>query len=60
MSVGAKKWVVCVRAETLGVRCVEAVTGGDANDGRGDEAGVGFDCPSDGRDWFVVVWCLTR
>ena len=54
----AKEWVACVRAEALGVRCVEAVAGGNANDGRGDEAGVGFGCSSDSRDWFAVVWRL--
>ena len=59
MGVWADECVVGVRAEALGVRRVEAVTGGDTNDGRGDEAGVSFDCPSDGRDWFAVVRCLT-
>ena len=37
---------------------VEAVTSCDADDGRGDEAGMGFDRTSDSRYWFAVVWGL--
>ena len=55
----AGECVVGVGAEALGVCCVKTVTGGDADDGRSDEAGVGFDCPSDGRYGFAVVRCLT-
>ena len=60
MGMGACEDVVRPWAEALGIIGVETVTRGDADDGRRDDARVGFKRTSYRCDGFTVVRGLTR
>ena len=50
--------VVRTGAKALGVVGVEAMAGGDADDGGGDDARMGFKRTSNCCNWFATVWNL--
>ena len=59
VSVWASYGVVGLGTEALRVVGVKAMTGGDAEDGGCNEAGVRFNRTSNCRDRFAVIRCLT-
>ena len=58
MGVRTSEDVVGLGSETLGVVSVEAVTGGDTDDGGSDKSGMGLKCTSNCSDGFSVIRSL--